>query len=215
MPLSKAKPTLLIADDHMVVLTGLQSLLQNEYNIVGTVTDGESLVQEALKLKPELMIVDVSMPGLNGIEAVIKIRKAGLEPKVVFLTMHIDVTYAGRALEAGATGFVLKHEAPQKILEALQAARNGQRFLSAEIKQALEGITKCDSEKAIPMLGRLTLRQHEVLKLLCEGRSAKEIASKLGVSPRTAEFHKYRIMEILSVNTNAELVAYAMRHGLI
>lgn len=208
------KPTLILADDHQVLLSGLKNMLEGEFKIVATATDGPMLVAMAIKHKPELILADISMPGLNGIEALMQIRGAGVESRVVFLTMHRDATYAGRALEAGALGYVLKHEAPQKLVKALKAVGRGERYLSESIKGAVESLGTRESERTASLIGRLTQRQLEVLKLICEGHSAKELAAKLDISSRTAEFHKYRIMEILNVKSNAELVAYALRHGL-
>lgn len=207
--------TLLLADDHPVVLSGLQTMLQGDFDVVGAVSNGRELTAAAIKLRPDLILTDISMPEFTGIEALAAMRRAGVESKVVFLTMHIDATYAGRALEAGALGFVLKHEAAAVVVDALKSALRGEIFLSKDIAEALNATTRRLGDKDPSLLGRLTGRQREVLKLLAEGRTAKQIAKILLISPRTAEFHKYRIMEILNVKTNADLVAYAMRHGLI
>lgn len=209
------KATLLLADDHLVVLSGLQLILNNDFNIVGAVANGRELVAAAIKLHPDLILTDISMPELNGIEALVELRRAGVMSKVVLLTMHIDATYAGRALEAGAHGFVLKHETAAVVVKALKGALRGEVFLSQEIAGALDATANRMGDKDPSLMGRLTERQLEVLKLVVEGCSAKQIAKKLSISPRTAEFHKYRIMEILNVKTNAELVSYAMRHGIV
>ena len=209
------KPRLLLADDHPIVLSGLQSMLETTFDLVGTASDGRSLVDQAIRLKPDVILADITMPVLNGIDALVELRRAGVDAKVVFLTMHVDATYAGSALQAGASGFVLKHEAAHEVVEALQAALRGRRFLSREIAEALEAVTSRQTHDTASLLGRLSPRQREVLKLLARGKSAKEVAALLGISPRTAEFHKYRIMDILNVNTSAELVAYALRHELL
>jgi DNA-binding NarL/FixJ family response regulator len=209
------KPRLLLADDHPIVLSGLQSMLETTFDLVGTASDGRSLVDQAIRLKPDVILADITMPVLNGIDALVELRRAEVDAKVVFLTMHADATYAGSALQAGASGFVLKHEAAHEVVEALQAALRGRRFLSREIAEALEAVTSRQTHDTASLLGRLSPRQREVLKLLARGKSAKEVAALLGISPRTAEFHKYRIMDILNVNTSAELVAYALRHELL
>jgi len=208
------KATVLLADDHQVLLSGLKKMLEEEFDIVGTVSDGVAMVTEAKRLRPDLILADVSMPEMNGIEALMKLRSLGVESKVVFLTMHIDATYAGRALEAGALGYILKTEDPQILIAALRAALRGQRYLSEQIARSLEAVTMRSSTSAVSLMGRLTQRQLEVLKLFSEGYTAKEVADRLKITSRTAEFHKYRIMAILNVKSSAELVAYAMRHGL-
>jgi DNA-binding NarL/FixJ family response regulator len=150
--------------------------------------------------------VDVSMPLLNGIEAVQQIKKAGSQAKIIFLTMHSDMTYATRAYEVGASGYVLKHSAPSELITAIRDALKGKVYFSSQISP---------SRSAPKTLLRLTPRQREVLQLIAEGRSAKEVASILNISPRTAEFHKYRIMEELNLKTNAELVQFAIKHGIV
>lgn len=203
-----------MADDHLIVLSGFQSMLKDYFVIVGAVANGRDLVESAVKLRPDIILTDISMPDLNGIEALIALRRAGVESKVVFLTMHIDATYAGRALEAGAHGFVLKHEPTAVVVKALKTALSGEVFLSQEIAEALNATTNRNGKKDFSLMGRLTERQLEVLKMLVKGYTAKQIADKLSISSRTSEFHKYRIMEILNVKTNAELVSYAIRHGI-
>lgn len=200
------RPRILLADDHRIVLEGLRNLLEGEFEVVGMVGDGRALVQKARELNPDVIVVDVSMPLLNGIEAVHQIRKAGSEARIIFLTMHPDVTYATRAYEAGASGYVLKHSAASELLTAIRDALKGKIYYSDQISL---------SRSSPGDLQRLTPRQREVLQLVAEGRSAKEIASILNISPRTAEFHKYRIMEELNLNTNAELVQFAIKHGIV
>lgn len=209
------KARLLLADDHPIVLNGLREILAPIFELVGTAGDGRSLVDLAIKLKPDVILADISMPLLSGIDALLAMRAAGVKARVVFLTMHADATYAGSAMEAGASGFVVKDAVAGEVVKALQAALSGRTYLSAEIAEALAAVKAGQREGSSPLLGRLTLRQREVLKLLSEGRSAKEVAAILGISPRTAEYHKYRIMEILNISTNAELIGYAMRHGIL
>jgi DNA-binding NarL/FixJ family response regulator len=206
-----SKLRILLADDHQFITEGLKNLLEPVHEVVAIVGDGQALVKKAAELEPDILVVDISMPLLNGIDAVRQIKKDGSKAKVVFLTMHPDVTYATRALEAGGLGFVLKHSAPAELLEAIKKANLGKKFISPRIAEKLENT---DHTRKDP-IRKLTPRQREVLQLLAEGKSAREIAEILFVSPRTVEFHKYRIMEELSVKTSAELIQYAIRLGVV
>ena len=208
------KPSLLLADDHPIVLDGLTGLLHMEFDLVGMARDGRELVDQAIRLRPDLILTDISMPLLNGIDALARLRAAGVDARVVFLTMHVDATYAGSALRAGASGYVLKHAAAREVVQALFEALRGGIYLSSEIASAVSAVQVDPCEPVSTRLGRLSLRQREVLRLLAEGKSAKEAAAILGISPRTAEFHKYRIMEILNLATTADLVTYAVHHGI-
>ncbi|MDD5706398.1 MAG: response regulator transcription factor [Kiritimatiellae bacterium] len=210
------KPRLLLADDHQIVLNGLKNTLEHEFELVGTATDGRALVDMALRLQPDLIMADISMPLLNGIDAVIKLRQAGIPAKIVILTMHADPIYAAKAFEAGAIGYVIKHAAAAELVTALHEALRGHTYLSPEIDSNLEQPSSSRTPmEASLQLGRLSGRQREVLQLLAEGKSAKEIGAILKISSRTVEFHKYRIMEILKLRTTAELVGYAIRDGQI
>jgi DNA-binding NarL/FixJ family response regulator len=204
------KPRLLLADDHRIVLEGLRGMLEPEFEVVGVVADGCSLVAEARRLRPDAVVADISMPGLNGIEAARQIRTADERIRVVFLTMHADPGYAAGAVEAGASGFVLKHSAPQELIRAIREALQGRTYFTPAIAAQLKGAKRPDE----PAAG-LSPRQREVLQLIAEGKSTKEVAALLNISPRTAEFHKYRMMELLRIKTTAELVQYAIRHGLL
>ena len=204
------KARLLLADDHRIVLEGLRGLLEPEFEIAGAVADGPSLVEEARRLGPDVVVADISMPGLNGLEAARQIRAADERIRVVFLTMHADAGYAAGALEAGASGFVLKHSAPQELIHAIRDALQGRTYLTPAIAAELKGAKRPGG----PATG-LSPRQREVLQLLAEGKSTKEVAALLTISARTVEFHKYRMMEQLRIKTTAELVQYAIRHGLL
>jgi DNA-binding NarL/FixJ family response regulator len=206
-----SKLRILLADDHQFITEGLKNLLEPVHEVVAIVGDGQALVKKAAELEPDILVVDISMPLLNGIDAVRQIKKDGSKAKVIFLTMHPDVTYASRALEAGALGFVLKHSAPAELLEAIKKVNLGKKFISPRIAEKLE---KTDHTRKDP-IRKLTPRQREVLQLLAEGKSAREIAEILFVSPRTVEFHKYKIMEELSVKTSAGLIQYAIRLGIV
>ena len=206
---------ILLADDHRIVLEGLKNLLEAEYEVVGMVEDGHVLIKEALRLKPDIIIADISMPSLNGIDAIRQIRKEGLNPKVIFLTMHNDALYAKEVLDMGASGFVLKHSASSELITAIQEALLGNTHISPAISQELLRLYKGDKDGREGVFGNLSLRQREVLQLLAEGKSAKEVARALKISPRTVEFHKYAIMQQLEIKTSAELVHFAIKHGIV
>ncbi len=207
------RPRLLLADDHRIVVEGLRGLLEPEYDLVGIVEDGRELVTLAAQLLPDVIVADISMPQLNGLEAVAQLRHNGCQAKVVFLTMHKDITYAAKALEVGASAFVLKHSASTELLAAIRAALLGMTYVTPEIAASLQELTSYRT--AIVASPTLTPRQREVLQLFAEGRSAKEVAAVLLISTRTAENHKARIMTQLSLSTTSELVQYAIRHGII
>ncbi len=208
------RPRVLLADDHKIVSEGLRSLLEPDYELVGTVEDGRALVAAAEKLSPDVIVADISMPLLNGIEAARQLKKANSRAKIVFLTMHPDVTYATRAFEAGASGYVLKHSAASELLTAIREALKGRLYVTPMIaKDVLQFFMDRPQEPRKDDI-ELTPRQREVLQLVVEGRSAKEIASILHISTRTVEFHKYRMMEELGLRTNADLIQYAIKHHL-
>lgn len=205
----------LLADDHRIVAEGLRSLLEPEFEFAGIVEDGRALIKAAEKILPDVIVADISMPLLNGIEAVRQIKKINPDIKVVFLTMHSDVTYAAKAFEVGASGYVLKHSAPSELITAIRAAVKGQTYVSPMIAGELMQSYKEGVHLQQAGIGKLTPRQKEVLQLLAEGHSAKEIADILCISPRTVEFHKYKMMEQLNLKTSAELVGYAIKHGIV
>jgi len=209
------RPRVLLADDHLLVAEALKSLLTPEFELVGVVEDGRALVAAAATLRPDVIVADVTMPHLNGIEALIQLRQGGDRVPVVFLTMHRDVTFARRALEAGASGFVLKHSAPAELVTAIRAALSGKTYLTPQLAGEVLEAMKQAPERAADPVAAITPRQREVLQLLAEGRSAKEIASSLAISARTVEFHKYQLMETLGLHTNAELIHFAIKHGLV
>jgi len=210
------RPRVLLADDHLLVAEALKSLLTPEFELVGVVEDGRALLEAVGKLRPDVIVADVTMPHLNGIDALIRLRQDGDQTPVVFLTMHRDVSFARRALDAGAAGFVLKHSAPAELVTAIRAALEGKTYLTPQVAGEVLDAMKQGSEHAgDDPIDNLTPRQREVLQLLAEGRSAKEIASSLEISARTVEFHKYQMMETLDLHTNAELIHFAIKHGLV
>ena len=209
------RPRVLLADDHRMVAEGLKGLLSSEFEMVDVVEDGHALVAAAKKLRPDIIVADITMPHLNGIDALPQLKKDNPSVKVVFLTMHQDVAYARRALEAGASGFVLKHSAPAELITAIRAALSGGTYitpaLAGEVLQAFQHKPQTGSEP----VAKLTPRQRQILQLLAEGCSAKEIANTLAISSRTVEFHKYQMMESLSLHNSAELVHFAIKHGIV
>ena len=209
------KPTLLLADDHRIVLDGLKGLLEADFQLIGTAMDGRELLEKARLLKPQVIVADISMPLLNGIEAARQAREEGVEAKWVFLTMHPDVVYVTRAIEAGAAAYVLKHSASDELVEAIRSALRGQLYISPQLRSdALDEFLDPNRRRVKSTL-ELTPRQREVLQLLAEGKSAKEIATVLEISPRTVETHKYKMMDDLGLKTSAQLVLYAIREGLV
>ncbi|HSP90959.1 MAG TPA: response regulator transcription factor [Vicinamibacterales bacterium] len=209
------RPRVLVCDDHLMVAEALKSLLAPEFDLVGVVEDGRAMVEAVSTLRPDVIVADVSMPHLNGIDALVKLRQGGDRTPVVFLTMHQDVTFARRALEAGASGFVLKHSAPAELVAAIRAALEGRTYLTPRLAGEVLDSVRQDPGRAADPVVALTPRQREILQLVAEGRSAKEIASSLSISSRTVEFHKYQLMETLGLHTNAELIHFAIKHGLV
>jgi len=209
------RPRVLLADDHLMVAEALKNLLAPEFELVGMVEDGRALVEAAATLRPDVIVADITMPHLNGIDALLQLRQRGDHVPVVFLTMHRDASFARRALDVGASGFVLKHSAPAELVLAIRAALEGKTYLTPQLAGEVLEAMKQGRQLAGGTLGCLTPRQREVLQLAAEGQSAKQIAATLGISPRTVEFHKYQAMEALGLHTNAELVHFAIRHGLV
>ena len=207
------KTRVLLADDHQIVLEGLKNLLEQEFELVGMVVDGKALVNEALKLHPDVIVVDISMPLLNGIEAVRQIRSTNERIKVVFLTMHPDVTYATMAFDAGASGYVLKNSASRELITAINEAMKGRTYVTPRIAGELIQSYKKSRHGDKQFGKKLTHRQEEILQLIAEGHSAKEIANMLSISSRTVETHKYNMMQELNLKTTADLIKFAIKHG--
>ena len=209
-----SRPRVLLADDHRLVAEALKSLLAPDFDLVGVVEDGRELVRKAGELRPDVIVADIGMPQLNGIDALIRLRKDGNQVPVVFLTMHRDASFARRALDAGAAGFVLKHSASTELTTAIRAALSGRTYLTPQLAGEVLSAMREGPDHAEHPAEALTLRQREVLQLLAQGLSAKEISSKLGISARTVEFHKYQMMERLGVHTSAELILFAIKNDL-
>ena len=209
------RPRVLLADDHRMVAEGLKSLLTTDFDLVGVVEDGIALIAAAKKLRPDVIVADITMPRLNGLEALAELKKDNPRVKVVFLTMHQEAAYARRALDSGASGFVVKHAAPAELVTAIQAALDGKTYLTPALAaQVLHEIRRDPTASKDPVAS-LTVRQREILQLFAEGRSAKEIASALAISARTVEFHKYQMMETLGLHNSTELTHFAIKHGIV
>ena len=208
------RPRVLLADDHRIVAVGLEALLAPDYEVVGWAPDGRSLVELARRTPADFIVADISMPGLNGIRALGEMRREGLDVPVVFLTMHAEPVYARLAMEAGAAGYVLKDAAPRELLEALRVAAEGGIYVSREMAaEVFEGGSTTRPKRDAGT--GLTARQHEILRQLAAGQTAKQIARLLGISHRTVEYHKYQAMAVLGAKSNAELVQMAERLGLL
>jgi DNA-binding NarL/FixJ family response regulator len=205
----------LLADDHTVILAGLRSLLESDFDLVGTVEDGRSLVEVAEQLKPDVIMLDISMPLLNGIEAARQLKKVVPQSKLIFLTMHGDIAYVKEAFRVGASGYLIKRSAATELVTAIQEVLRGRTYVTPLVTKDMMESFLDPSEQPEKLHSRLTPRQREVLQLVAEGHSNKEIAAVLKVSTKTVEFHKYNLMEALGIRTTAELTQYAMRHGYI
>ncbi len=206
------RPRILLADDHAVVVEGIRGLIEKHYDVVGVVMDGRALITEASLVRPDVIVLDVAMPLLNGIDAGKKMQEILPKVKLVFLTMHADPNLAAAALRLGPVGFVLKHSAASELLTAIADVLRGKAYVTARLKPENRQVQE---SRAKQFSKELTQRQREVLQLLAEGRPMKEIADILSVSEKTVMFHKYEIMRSLNIKNNAELVLLALRNGLI
>jgi len=204
----------LLADDHAIVLEGLRHILEPEFEIVGEVADGRALVSVALIFRPEIIITAISLPRLNGIEAAREIRKINRKVKIIFLTMHADPSYAVSALDAGGSAYILKSAEVAEILVAIREVLSGRVYVSPSIDKEVLRVQMDRTGRREEAQTGLTPRQREVLRLLAEGKSLKEVAAVLKISVKTVEFHKYRIMNQLGIRTNAEMTKYAVKVGV-
>ena len=209
------RPRILLADDHNLILDGLCSLLESDFDLVGTVEDGRALLEAAERLKPDVIIMDISMPLLNGIEAARQLKKSVPQSKLVFLTMHGDVAYVKEALRVGASGYLVKRSAAAELVTALHEVLKGRTYITPLVTKDMMKSFLDPTDEPDKLESRLTPRQREVLQLVAEGHSNKEIANILKVSTKTVEFHKYNLMQALGIRTTAELTQYAIRHGYI
>jgi DNA-binding NarL/FixJ family response regulator len=204
----------LLADDHRLVAEGLVRVLEPDFDLLGIVEDGQALLDAAEQLQPDVIVSDISMPVLNGLEMLEQLKARNPLVRVVFLTMHHNVAYARQAMSMGAMGYVLKHSAAEELILAVRAAANGRTFVSPAIAGELLQSLRSGNSKVEDQAAKLTQRQREILRLLVNGHSAKVIAAQLGISPRTVEFHKYSMMETLGVKSSAELIRFALQSDL-
>ncbi len=209
------KPRVLLADDHTLVLEGFKKLLEEHCELVGTAEDGRTLVDLAAQTHPDLVLLDISMPLLNGIDAAKKLKKLLPDVKLIFVTMHADTAYINEAFKAGASGYLLKRSAAKELVQAVQSVMNNSYYVTPLITKDVITSFLTPGQTHVPAVDDLTARQREILQLVAEGFSAKEIAGQLKVSHRTVEFHKAKVMELLDLHTTADLVKYAVAHGLV
>jgi DNA-binding NarL/FixJ family response regulator len=207
------RTTVLIADDHAIVMEGLVSLLkEHDFNVVGAVADGQSLLEAARRLKPDVIVTDLSMPNLSGLEVLIKLKEERIDSKVVMLTMHNDSARATQALKAGASGFLLKESAGEELVKAIHQALQGHVYLTPSVTRAVIDQMADNGCRPAP---ELTTRQLDVLRLIVKGQRMKEIAATLNLSTRTVETHKYDMMQVLGMHSTAELVRYALEQRIV
>lgn len=205
----------LLADDHAIVVEGLSLVLTTSFTVIGTVPDGRALVAAAAELKPDVIVADVSMPLLSGIEAARRIRQTDPDVKIVFLSMHHDLVYAAEAFLAGGSAYVLKTAAGAELVTAIREALQGRPYIGKGLdREALQGLIQHELRTRGPARA-LSPRQLQVLPLVAEGCTTKAIAETLHISPRTVEFHRYRLMKSLGLRTIAELVRYAIQREFV
>ena len=205
----KDRPTLLLADDHVIVADGLRSLLKEEFDLVGSVSDGVALVDAARRLRADVIVSDLAMPGLDALGVLRALAELDLPSRVIVLTMHADAHLATEAFRLGAWGYVLKNSAGEELITAIREVLAGRAYLTPLItRDVMAAIPASAGDRVV----RPTTRQRQVLRLIAEGKRLKEIAAILHVSPRTVESHKYEMMEALGVRSTAELIQYAIRH---
>ena len=210
-----SRPQVLLADDHTLFLDAVEKLLEDNCDVVGRAADGERLLVEALRLKPDVVVLDMAMPLLNGLEAARQLKQMAPETRIVFLTMNEDPDVAAEAFRAGASAYVLKRSAASELLAAIRdVARHGS-YVTPLIADGLVGAMARPAATPSDSAAQLTDRQREVIKLLAQGRSMKEVGAILNIVPRTVAFHKYRIMELLHLKSTAELVQFAVKHRIV
>jgi DNA-binding NarL/FixJ family response regulator len=208
------KPRVLLADDHTLVLEGFKKLLEEHCQVVGSAADGRALLDAAKRLRPDIIVLDISMPKLNGLDAARRLRKIVPQARLIFVTVHADADYVNQAFQAGASGYLLKRSAGSELPQAVEAVKNGNYYITSLIAKDLVQSAIAGLELKATDKNRLTMRQREILQLVAEGLAVKEIASALSLSPKTVEYHKSKLMEQLGLHTTAELTKYALVHGL-
>jgi DNA-binding NarL/FixJ family response regulator len=213
--MSTNRSRILIADDHTLVADLCRKLLETEFDVIGTVADGRALVRSAAVLKPDVIVVDIAMPILNGLDAGQQIKETLPTVKIVYLTMNPDPELAAEAFRRGASGYLLKTCAAGEMVIAVRKVLRGMSYMSPQLSKDTVGYLRRQSKALVEEQERLTERQREVLQLLAEGKVMKEVGGILNMTTRTVAFHKYRIMEVLGVNSNAALVRYAVRNHIV
>ena len=215
MNLTAVRPRVLIADDHTLLIEGLTKVLTPDFDVVGTVDNGRTMLEVAVKLQPDVVLLDISMPDLNGIDAARQLKKILPDVKILIVTMHADPAYTVEALRAGVSGYVLKQSAASELVLAIREALKGHQYVTSLIsKEVLTSLLNTSPDASSPA-GNLTPRQREVLQLVAEGKSMKEIAATLKISVKTVELHKFQIKERLGLHSTAELTKYAIAKGLV
>ena len=210
-----SRPRILLADDHVLLAQALEHLLQAEFDVVGTVSDGRALLKAAADLTPDVVVVDIGMPLLNGLDAGEQLKALHPHIKVIYLTQNREPRFAIEAFRRQASAYLLKDSAASELTTAIRDALRGKTYVSPVIAKGMQDEDTIETPLDQVTLRDLSSREREVLQLLAEGKAMKEVAALLEISPRTVEFHKYRIMELLRVKTNAELVQQAIKLGLI
>jgi len=210
-----SRPRIVIADDHTLVADLCRKLLETEFQVVGTVSNGRAMVRAAADLKPDAIVVDVAMPILNGLDAGQQVKEIAPAVKLIFLTMNNDIELAAEAFRRGASGYLLKTCAASELVMAVHEVLRGRSYMSKSLRKDDVNYLRRTEAKLVEEDERLTERQREVLQLLAEGKVMKEIADILNMTTRTVAFHKYRMMEALGAKSNAELVRYAVRHHIV
>jgi len=205
-------PTVLLADDHVVFTDGIVQLFQGRFDVVGTVADGSLLLDAVARLHPDVIVMDISMPKLSGLEALRQLKARQDQTKVIFLTMHAEAKLAAEALRVGAKGFLVKESSGAELINAVDAVLQGRTYLTSALTEEVLALT---ASPADPAAVTLSARQREVLRLIVNGQRMKEIAATLNLSPRTVETIKYDMMRDLNVHSTAELVRYAVEHRLV
>lgn len=208
------RPRVLLADDHKMLLDALKELLEPKYEVVGLVTDGRAVLKVAEKLRPDIIVLDIAMPQLNGLDAGRQLKQSMPGVKLIFMTMNEDPYMVGEAFRAGASAFLLKRAAGLELEEAITEVLKGGSYVTPSAAKGLDNISLRDPKNR-EFAPEPTARQREVIQLLAEGRTMKEIASLLYITPRTVAAHKYAMMELLQLKTSAEVVQYAIKHGII
>ena len=209
-----APPRVMLADDHTILVEAFRKLLEPQYEVVGTVADGRALVETAPKLKPDVIVVDIAMPLMNGLEAGLRLKELMPSVKLIFLTMNEDPDLAVDAIHSGASGYLLKSSAASELMQAIQMALKGKSYVTPQMARGMQkSFIKGPRPKT--RAKSLTPRQREVVQLLAEGKSMKEVADVLKVTPRTVAFHKYQVMEELSHKTTADLIQFAIKSKIL